>query len=494
MLSAALPKTVSPEYGRATDAYSLCIFCLSLYFAPYGMQHVWSCVELCLQRSMCFCAVPVCELSRCGACQTVSCYPSAYLLVVAPLLLSLLFARLLDRCTSNSTTASVRIVLMFLFILWLGHIVCCVFYTMGRRGISDTSVTWQNIDVDNPLREYMNMQDSYLYATSFHWAVAQISLGSIDIDATNTPERILSVILMLCGLVLNGTLVSSFSAILVGLEMEAREQTRETSILSRFLRQNQVPLQFSVQVVQMARVRQMKHATLVERDIPLLSRLPASLLEQLRIEIYSQHAAKYILFEFACFSSDEFLRALCQAARFELLSSGDDLFFATQESNQFYLLSKGEATYHQEPLTSLLSTPVTVDVAQDAWLSEASLWVLWRHVGRTSGVGTCQFVSFKVDIVAAAIKNDRFLQEVSVAIARGFHSCIVSAVSPFWPNDLKVKGAEFYEIVSSMPRDVLNSVVLLRIQQLRILKMATLKDLSNDVSCGKSELRLTPLG
>jgi len=289
-------------------------------------------------------------------------------------------------------------------------------------------------------------------------------------------------------------LVSSFSAILVGLEMEAREQTRKTSLLSRFLRENEVPLQFSVEVMQMAEVRQMKPATLVERDVPVLNRLPASMLEQLRIEIYSQHAAKYILFDFACFSSLEFLSALCQAARFELLPSGDDLFFATQQSNQFYLLSKGDATYHQEPLTSLVATPVTVDVAEDAWLSEASLWVSWLHVGRTSCVGTCHFVSFKVDLVTAALHNDRFLQEVFVSIARGFHACIVSAVSPFWPNDLKVKDAEFYEIVSSLPRDVRNSVVLLRIQQLNILKMATLKDLCEDVSCGKSELSLTPSG
>eukprot|EP00450_Noctiluca_scintillans_P034030 CAMPEP_0194552532 /NCGR_PEP_ID=MMETSP0253-20130528/96772_1 /TAXON_ID=2966 /ORGANISM="Noctiluca scintillans" /LENGTH=755 /DNA_ID=CAMNT_0039400005 /DNA_START=110 /DNA_END=2374 /DNA_ORIENTATION=+ len=445
----------------------------------------------------------------------------------------------LDMYTSNTTTAIVRIVLMFLFVLWLGHIVCCIFYTMGRWGISDTGVTWLNIDVDNPSLEYINMEDLYLYATSFHWAVAQISLGSIDIDATNTPERILSVLLMLCGLVFNGTLVSSFSAILVGLEMEAREQTRKTSILSRFLRENEVPLQFSVEVMQMAEVRQMKPATLVERDVPVLNRLPASMLEQLRIEIYSQHAAKYILFELSCFSRLEFLRALCKAARFELLPGGDDLFFATQQSNQFYLLSKGDATYHQEPLTSLVATPVTVQVAEDAWLSEASLWVSWLHVGRTSCVGTCHFVSFKVDLVTAALHNDRFLQEVFVSIARGFHACIVSAVSPFWPNDLMVKGAEFYEIVSSLPGfckrspfpspgcsipavvsavspfwpndlmvkgaefyeivsslpgDMRNSVVLLRIQQLKILKMATLKDLCDDVACGKSELSLTSSG
>ena len=90
------------------------------------------------------------------------------------------------------------------------------------------------------------LSEQYQYVTSLHWAMAQMTLGSIEIVSASTVERLVTISMMLIGLLVSSALVSSLSAAMVSFQMRRTEQNETMRILRQYLRQNKVDSSLSL--------------------------------------------------------------------------------------------------------------------------------------------------------------------------------------------------------------------------------------------------------
>lgn len=121
---------------------------------------------------------------------------------------------------------------MLLVIFWLTHVVGCAWYRIGRsHKLSDTGNTWLTSGL------YSFAGDGYEYSTSLHWAITQITPGSMGVAPKNSTERLFNVCVLFFGLVLGGSLVATLSAIMTQYRLHLEESSRTFRMLHQYLHQ-----------------------------------------------------------------------------------------------------------------------------------------------------------------------------------------------------------------------------------------------------------------
>ena len=114
----------------------------------------------------------------------------------------------------------------------------------------------------------------YQYFTAFHCSLAQLTLGTTEIYPQNTLERVFSVMLLVSGSLFGGTVVSSFSAIMMEFQIMKKNQTELFSTLRKFLQQKAISSRFAAQVLRQVKDRlHSGRRHLTDKDVPALAML-----------------------------------------------------------------------------------------------------------------------------------------------------------------------------------------------------------------------------
>merc|ERR1719221_1043581 len=111
---------------------------------------------------------------------------------------------------------------------------CCGWYALGKIDMTDTARHW----IDG----FVSASPEYVYLAAYHWVLAQITLGSNDVDPTNSYERVFCILLNVFGLLYSSTIVSIVSAQAMEYVTVRRERVDDMSRLSNFLDQHRVDL------------------------------------------------------------------------------------------------------------------------------------------------------------------------------------------------------------------------------------------------------------
>ena len=118
---------------------------------------------------------------------------------------------IIDRFLTEGWQKMFRVLCIFSAIVWLNHIIGCTWYALGSGLFeTDTGARWKNSEIgeEGENKHYNDLSDIYLYLTSFHWAMAQITLGAIELVASNSAERVFNIFLLFGGLLFSSTFVS----------------------------------------------------------------------------------------------------------------------------------------------------------------------------------------------------------------------------------------------------------------------------------------------
>merc|ERR1719221_1256217 len=100
-----------------------------------------------------------------------------------------LFEEFLQRKTGEEVRLAFKLAWLFTWILWVAHLVCCIWYAIGVRGPSDTGRRWIDDSGYMQAGQHVPFPEctlAYQYTTSFHWAAGQIALGNFDQMPTNS--------------------------------------------------------------------------------------------------------------------------------------------------------------------------------------------------------------------------------------------------------------------------------------------------------------------
>mmetsp|Transcript_43119 Transcript_43119/g.101275 ORF Transcript_43119/g.101275 Transcript_43119/m.101275 type:complete len:858 (+) Transcript_43119:1-2574(+) len=322
----------------------------------------------------------------------------------------------------------------------LNHVVCCFWYAVGLSAHSDTGERWIAVWLDT--REELTTSRVFKYLTSFHWTIAQITLGAIDITPTNSIERVFCILLLILGMLFNATIVSLISSQTMEWVSRRAEKDEIMTTVVRFLEQHHLDKGLQQQVRRQLLDRLARRSTVLsEREVPGLNVLAIGLRSEVLHMIRRPHLLKHTLFKVWSDSNAVSIRRLTDNATKIVSAKPQDIIFVPgAHCGDTYLVMYGNLRYCQDSETSLVNQDVAKTVTQDQWISEAALWVHWQHVGKLEAEGSCHLMLLNATEMLQALTKFPDIAAVTRAYGREYHLRIIAAKPPHsnWPSDLHV--------------------------------------------------------
>mmetsp|Transcript_44743 Transcript_44743/g.106192 ORF Transcript_44743/g.106192 Transcript_44743/m.106192 type:complete len:1052 (+) Transcript_44743:121-3276(+) len=442
------------------------------------------------------------------------------------------FSAFMEVHVSEAWRMLVKILQIALLLLWIGHLVACFWYHIGHYGpTGEIGERW----IDTPLglgSEWpyvISVRDhdlAYQYAVSYHWGLAQITLGAHDINPVNTWERLFTVVCNLFGLLFGSTLVSILSTTLIDLREIHQEKRRIVRTLKAFLMQYDVVVGIRMRAIRQTtdRLAQMENF-LLEKDVKALSILSHGLHRELRFALFGKFVLAHPLLLSWSSVDVQSVFGLCgdsEGMELMLLFPDDELFTAGKRAKGAYCVIEGTVLYkladeltgdfdlHSDqgsPGMLSLSSGEEEDEGEvmlahaGAWISEASWWCQWMHVGNAKTKEACKLLFISPKSIRHAMLESRPVTAYTRLYAHAFHQRIVKASPDFKPNDLVIQYTAFGDLVFCLPPEAHIVIGLAALQRVldRNSNLSTLlkgrssamKDLQEEIWKGKCAVVMT---
>ena len=95
----------------------------------------------------------------------------------------------------------------------------------------------------------------FLYTTSLHWAVTQMTPGSMGVVPSNSFERVWNIGFLIISLFCSAMVVSQLSARIIGYQMKNNQRSTQSSKLTLYLSENNVPFALAQSIQMQVRAR-----------------------------------------------------------------------------------------------------------------------------------------------------------------------------------------------------------------------------------------------
>lgn len=286
-------------------------------------------------------------------------------------------------------------------ILWINHILCCAWFAIGTAPSSDTGLTWLDPSHSSTI-DYREVGTLFQYTTALHWAMTQMTPGSMEVVPKNSLERVLSVVSIMFGLLFGSSIISQLSAMMVKMQIQQQEKSAKVLNLRKFLSQQQISPSFAHQVERVLLDRLSVSHRLREQDVEALELLPAHVQAQIKECMFVSHLVRHQLLRQLPACSPTFMRALCSKVFSTYLARGDELLPPSEECKTVRIIRRGEAVYQ-------CVGKDTSSVGEGTWIGEPCLWMQWTTVGRVETTSACELVSLPREALSEAVAKNRVL-------------------------------------------------------------------------------------
>lgn len=251
------------------------------------------------------------------------------------------------------------------------HFVACLWFWVGTRKV---------VGYTNWVATYITDSRGweYQYLTSLHWVVCQFTPGGMSVQATNVPERIFSIGMLLCAMLVFSMFVSSTTGAVMALQQLGSKNNRQLWLVRKFFRQNALSRDLQVRITRYVNVVLLPRQEHVQlKDVSVLSHLSTPLHVELQTELHMPNMTIHPFFDWFSRTSLPVLRRLCCVAVTRTsLSKGDVLFAVGQKASEMFFPVAGHLVY-----TPKRQTHLQIDVVKGDWCCEAILWCPWVHHG-----------------------------------------------------------------------------------------------------------------
>mmetsp|Transcript_12318 Transcript_12318/g.28870 ORF Transcript_12318/g.28870 Transcript_12318/m.28870 type:complete len:966 (-) Transcript_12318:35-2932(-) len=471
----ALAWDLNPRWMRACSFVSIAYWSVDIILNFVTGYHRYGEVEMKFKaiaghylRTM---FVPDCTILGTDLMATVADFREGRLLravKVGKLIRMLRLARLLsavERLESATTyrlpveiQAFLQITELLVCILWVNHLLCCGWWALGTEASSDTGMHWIDTDLQlGSTQTYMDASLVYQYTTSLHWAIVQMTPGSMQVQPLNSAERLYNVLCLIFGILFFSSLISSLSSVTTHMRLLKSEQVMKVKSLRKFLNQRRIDRRTQLSILKQVTQRYRSQRPLVLKDVPALEQLSDTLRRELRFEMIVPHVVKHGFLRLVVVINSHTAVSLCsEAMDFIVKSSSDTLFLPDYPSNGALLVSHGSLEYRQSPDTSRADEETITPVEAGECLAEAGLWVHWKHVGQCDCKTVCEVISVDTKRLCQVVQTHHALRHIAWEYCRTFHARLVSAFPPnaVWPTDLHVPFTTFKEMMLASSAEV----------------------------------------
>jgi len=335
---------------------------------------------------------------------------------------------------------------VLMVVLWLNHILACIWYGIARHRFTDTGNTWVE-DLHDRTGEYQ-ATFFFEYSTAYHWSMSQMTPGSMEVVPTNSAERTFNIMCLFLGLLMSISLISQLSAKMVQHNMSQIEMTKNKSVLRRFLLENNIRADLAVRIQQQIKERMNTQKRLAARDVSAIKLLSPNIRSELMYSAWSPHLLHHQLLYTWDQLDGGFIKDLCVSG-VELLSLApdDELFVAQSTGEHVYVSLAGDLLYIQEE-DDFKQLRIPVDLK--TWISEAALWMIdWVHRGTIRAKVSSEVLSISTNGFLHALRRHRTVTK----LARDFSKALNNQLQIHGVNALTdlYLGVDFAELLLCMP-------------------------------------------
>jgi len=381
---------------------------------------------------------------------------------------------LMHEVVSDEVRLGLWVVLLALLALLWTHLIACAWWAVGNFGSSGSGHRW----VDQPAKyyghEYMIQAEEvglgYQYLTSFHWALAQLAGGSVEIVCSNSGERVFNICTLIVGLIGVSALISMLSASMVELQNKHHDRKDKLRLLRRYLFDNNIEPGLSVRVSRQCSERIGGRRTLTQESVDALAVLSTSLHKELCFKVCQNDLLTHPLFYLFAKIDLPWLERVCfHCIKSVILRIEDDLFTSGSKANDAYIVVSGGLDYSQDPDFANVELPTTWTVTPQTWLCESVLWCHWSHVGTAEATQPSKVLVIDAQMFADMVQDSHPIAIIASEYCIQYHKRVASACPPYapWPNDLEVPFTNFGDLVWAMDGEVARTISLAALENLR---------------------------
>lgn len=352
-----------------------------------------------------------------------------------------------DRINSEYAHIMLNILKLLVMIVCICHLIACVWY-----GVGDTDSGWvRSLVGDDTMDIYLDRNVGFRYITCLHWSLAQFTPAPNNLHPITTTERAFATLVLLFGLIIFSSFVSSITAAMTRLRQLSSNSDTQMSVLRRYLRQHRITPQLGIRIQKYCEFVLMEQQQQIqEKDVLVLKLLSEPLAERLSYEMYEPILTFHPFFsKYSELNESAFLMVCKQCINHLYYSNGDRVFSAGKAASSMLIVTRGLLTYSYNPdgglvkkhrkikddrsstslkqkLKTQLSRSKSVErlvdqeVRERQGVCEAVLWMPWDHVGTLIAVTVCELVSVNPDKFAMLTKSHTTAHILAQRYARSF--------------------------------------------------------------------------
>lgn len=312
---------------------------------------------------------------------------------------------------SDYTSIVARVAQMMAILLYLNHVIACVFFATTTLGSYKTSWTDRYVEPGSDWR------DAYMVA--LHWSLTQFTPAAMDVQPQNPLERAYTISVVIFALVGFSYVVGDISSCLTQLRNMSETSSKEFRKLRNFMRMHNVPRQLALRVTKFA-----EHAYSKQREampmskVTLLNLVSEQLLGELAFEMNKPFLIIHPLFENMEAYATILLQRLCTKALVtKQLAHNDFLFVSGKQAEAMYFLSSGQLLYKK----SMSEEDKEYVQANLDWVTEPALWLSnWEHLGTAEALGESVLISINAETFKKVVahSNPAYIRVIQIYARR----------------------------------------------------------------------------
>jgi len=271
------------------------------------------------------------------------------------------------------------------------HFFACGWYAVATAGFEEGQNWVHQLEVDEGYVPSLG----YYYTTSLHWSFTQFTPASMEVFPRNVAERIYSVCVLMCALLMFSSFVSSITTAMSYLREINMDRARQSEYVRRYITEHRVSLDLGNRIYGFFRQNNyVQKKQVVEKDVAAFRMLPDALRLQLHCEIFSPQLFSHPFFSIYGELDERGVTNICHLTMSELpVVSGEEVFSHGEQASKMYHVAYGSLQYFFG-----VSDQVTENIHMNQYLCDMVLWVKWEHRGRLIASATSEL--FALDAAA----------------------------------------------------------------------------------------------
>lgn len=280
-----------------------------------------------------------------------------------------------DMIDSEYTMIFVDLVRLLVCVLFLNHVIACVFFWIGRNSCG-LDRCWLRDSGQDPVH---NAGLGWQYATALHWSMTQFTPASMDVTATNVPERWFSIITLFFAMVTFGTIIGNITRSMTALKDLKGDSVKQFWLLRRFLRQEKIASELKDRIIKFLEHQDDRTRCKINSSgIKILSLLSKPLRDEMTHGMYIAHLRAHPFFYYIAEIMPYVAFKICtEAINVSMYAVDDVVFYTGIAATHMYFIKSGDFNYRIEDRRSFMK-----GVPVELWVSEPVLWVKWNHRGK----------------------------------------------------------------------------------------------------------------